>query len=101
MIIFNSAFALLNNSPLYSLAAHVEEAHDHAGEGFWSDFMNIASDPAHWAFELMFSLIFDLLIVSLIYGVIIRKIIIPRLKKNLHEEIDKEHGIVHDTSLDK
>ena len=62
-----------------------------------TEFGELLSSPAHWAFELLFSVLFDLIIISLVYGFLIKKVIIPRLKKTLHEEIDKEHGIpTHD-----
>lgn len=69
------------------------EAHAHESADFLTEFGELLASPAHWAFELLFSVLFDLLIVSVVYGIIIKKVIIPRLKKTLHEEIDKEHGI--------
>lgn len=70
-------------------------AHEHAPD-FMTEFSELLSSPAHWAFELLFSVLFDLIVISLVYGIIIKKIIIPRLKKSLHEEIDREHGISHE-----
>jgi hypothetical protein len=63
-----------------------------AGQNFWNDFLQIATDPAHLLFEFTFSVIFDILIVSFIYGIIIRKYLIPKLRKDIHKEIDEEHG---------
>lgn len=60
---------------------------------FWAEFGEILSSPAHWAFELLFSVLFDIIIISLFYGILIKRVIIPRLKKSLHEEIYKEHGL--------
>lgn len=62
---------------------------------FWSDFMSIATDPAHLLFEFLFSIVFDFIIVTLLYGIVVRKIIIPRLRKSLHDELDLEHGVEH------
>lgn len=67
-------------------------AHSHEGADFMTEFGELLSSPAHWAFELLFSVLFDLIVISLIYGIVIKKVIIPRLKKSLHDEIDKEHG---------
>lgn len=64
-------------------------------DSFTEEYAELFSSPAHWAFELTFSIIFDLIIIALIYGVIIKKIIIPRLRKKIHDEVDKEHGIEH------
>lgn len=66
-----------------------------AGASFMEEFTELLSSPAHWAFELVFSLLFDIIIISLGYGVIIKRYIIPRLRKSIHDEIDKEHGIEH------
>jgi hypothetical protein len=71
-----------------------ETGHVHSGD-FMTDFMNLATDPAHLAFEFVFSIVFDFIIVTLLYGVVIQKIIIPRLRKSIHEEIDREHGVSH------
>ena len=62
---------------------------------FWTDFASIATDPAHLLFEFLFSIVFDFIIVTILYGVVIRKILIPRLKKSLHDELDAEHGVEH------
>jgi hypothetical protein len=73
------------------------EVHAHEHADFMTEFADLLSSPAHWAFELLFSVLFDLIVISLIYGIVIKKVIIPRLKKTLHDEIDKEHGITpHD-----
>jgi hypothetical protein len=68
-----------------------------AGGSVLEEFIEIATDPAHLLFELAFSVIFDILIVSVIWGFIIKKIIIPRVKRDVHREIDEEHGVAeHD-----
>lgn len=73
---------------------HHEESHAHSAD-FWTDFMSIATDPAHLAFEFVFSIVFDFIIVTLLYGVVFKKLILPKLKKSIHEEIDREHGVEH------
>jgi hypothetical protein len=70
-------------------------AHVEAGS-VWEEFLHIATDPAHLLFELLFSVVFDVIIVSLIWGVVIKKIIIPRIKKDVHAQFDEEHGFSHD-----
>lgn len=85
------------NTILLTMSATLDqhqETHAHSAD-FWTDFMSIATDPAHLAFEFVFSLVFDFIIVTLLYGIVIQKIIIPRLRKSLHEELDKEHGVEH------
>ena len=63
-----------------------------SGGDFWEEFWGIATDPAHLMFELVFSIFFDVLIVSVIYGILIKKFLIPKLRKDIHKEIDREHG---------
>lgn len=66
---------------------------DRQSQDFMTEFSELVSSPAHWAFELLFSVLFDIIVISIIYGIIIKKFIIPRLKKSIHEELDKEHKI--------
>ena len=73
---------------------HPLETHAESAD-FWSDFVSIATDPAHLLFEFLFSVVFDFIIVTLLYGIVVQKVIIPRLRKSLHEEIDTEHGVDH------
>lgn len=73
------------------------ETHAAHGGSFTEEFMELLNSPAHWAFELLFSILFDLVIITLLYGILIKKVIIPKLRKSIHDEIDKEHGITaHD-----
>ncbi|MBC9704868.1 MAG: hypothetical protein H9W81_07810 [Enterococcus sp.] len=77
------------------IASGAEHAHEHTDVGFWAEFFSLLTDPAHLAFEFVFSIVFDFLIVTIIYGVVVKKVIIPRLRKSIHEEIDREHGVDH------
>lgn len=73
-----------------------EHTHVESGSGdFLVELGHLLTNPAHLAFEFIFSIVFDLVIVTLLYGIVIRKVIIPRLKRTLHEEIDREHGVEH------
>lgn len=75
-------------------------SHDHGGTAggeydFWGEFLYLVTDPAHIAFEVFYTFVLDILIVFLIWGVIIKKWIIPKLRNDLHKQVDAEHGIVH------
>jgi hypothetical protein len=59
------------------------------------EYFHIMLDPAHAFAEISYTILFDLVIVGLIWGVIFNKIILPKVKRDLHLEIDTEHGIVH------
>lgn len=75
---------------------HLESGgHSHGDGTFWGEFTALITDPAHWLFELVATLTIDLLVIALGYHIIVRKIIIPRLRKQIHSEIDAEHHIEH------
>lgn len=72
------------------------EEHTHTGD-FWARYLELISDPAHWLFELTANITFDIIIISFIWGVVIKKILLPRWEKRIHRQIDEEHGIeAHD-----
>lgn len=92
---FNSLLTLVASNPV-----QVVMEHEHSGN-FWNDFISIATDPAHLLFEVLFTIVFDGVIVALFWGVLIKKVLLPRLRKDIHEEIDQEHGINHENSGSK
>jgi hypothetical protein len=63
-------------------------------ESWWS----IAFDPNHIIAELIWTIIFDGLFVWFLYGFVFKKLILPKLRKDIHREIDAEHGISHESS---
>ena len=76
---------------LITLAA---EAHE-AGLPFWDELWSITLDPAHIVSELIWQIIFDGLFVAFLYGVVYKRWLLPRLRHEIHEDLDKEHGIEH------
>lgn len=56
-------------------------------ETWWT----IVTDPNHILAELAWNLIFDVLIITLGYGIIIKKIVLPKI----HKYIDDKHGVKH------
>lgn len=73
-------------------------ATDHAAteSDLWGEAWSIFSDPSHIIAELGWTIIQDVVIIWLLYGTVFKKIILPRLRKEIHEEIDEEHNIKHD-----
>ncbi|CAB4242274.1 hypothetical protein UFOVP222_91 [uncultured Caudovirales phage] len=61
-------------------------------ETWWS----VTTDPNHIIAELIFNLVFDGLIIALGYGIIIKKVIMPYLRKNIHKYIDTKHNVIHE-----
>jgi hypothetical protein len=61
-------------------------------ETWWTVF----TDPNHVIAELMWTLIQDGFIGFFLYGIVWKKMVLPKLHRDIHEEIDKEHSITHD-----
>lgn len=75
---------------------HEHGDHDHSSwDSIWQEYLQLLGDPAHIMFEITATLVFDLVFIGLIYGVLIRKFLIPKLRRDFHKEFDKEHGIDH------
>ncbi|CAB5219775.1 hypothetical protein UFOVP221_135 [uncultured Caudovirales phage] len=55
----------------------------------------IALDPNHIIAELLWTIVFDGVFVWFFYNIIFKKHILPKLRKDIHAEIDEEHGIEH------
>lgn len=68
-------------------AEHVQQ-----GCNLLCDIVQTTTDPAHIVAELVFNLVFDGLVLYVLWG----KILKPRLMRQVHKELDAEHGIVHD-----
>ena len=75
------------------------QAHE-AGQPFWDEVWSIVTDPAHIFAELLWNVIFDVIVVSLLYGEIFKRVLLPRLRRDIHRAIDEEHGIDPHDELD-
>jgi hypothetical protein len=85
---------------LHEEAGHAGEAlhgHSHGGGdgGWFGEYLALLQDPAHIAFEITISILFDIFIVYLGYQLIVKRVIIPRLRHQIHQEIDAEHHVDH------
>lgn len=56
--------------------------------------LDIALDPNHIIAELFWNLVFDGIVVALLYGVVWKKMLLPKL----HAQFDKQHGLTHKES---
>jgi hypothetical protein len=76
---------------------------EHEEHSLWEETWEIFSDPAHIISEVAWHIIIELVLIAFVYGVVIKKIILPKLRKEIHKEIDKEHGYEHsdDKNQDK
>lgn len=75
-------------------AAHTEDL------PFWEEVWGIVLDPAHIVAELTWNIIFDVLFVSVLYGIVFKRLMLPRLRREIHREIDEEHGIEPHDEID-
>lgn len=66
---------------------------------FWVEAWNVTLDPAHIFAELIFTIVFDGLVIAVLYNLVFKKFVLPimkaRLAKEIHQEIDAEHGYQH------
>jgi hypothetical protein len=78
---------------LFDMAAQhgSETEHD-----LWGEAWEIFTDPSHIIAELGWTIIQDVVVIWLAYGILFKKIILPRLRREIHKEIDAEHNIKHD-----
>ena len=66
------------------------------GGSVWDDAWGIFTSPGHIIAEVSWTIIQDVVIIWLLYGTVFKKVILPRLRKEIHQEIDEEHNITHD-----
>jgi len=71
----------------------MEHTHEN---GLLQEFWMIFTDPAHALAELASAIVFDLVVIALLWGVLFKKVLLPKLTRKIHAEIDKEHGITHE-----
>lgn len=63
---------------------------------FWQDYMGVAFDPAHVLAEITFTILFDFVLLFLVWGVFFKKVVLPKIRRDIHKEIDAEHGYEHE-----
>lgn len=70
--------------------------HEEETGNLWHDFLSVALDPAHILSELAFTIVFDGIVIAVLWGLVFKGLILPRLRRQIHSDIDQEHGIQHD-----
>jgi hypothetical protein len=68
----------------------LEEAH---GGGFLHEYWSILTDPAHVSVELTLTLLFDGLLLGVLWPLI--RAYFNHVLERQHAKLDEEHGIVH------
>lgn len=77
--------------------AHTEE-HGVESEGLvaiWNEAWAVISDPAHAIAEVFYNIAVDLVIIPIVV-LLYKKIREPKLRAQIHKEIDEEHGVTHE-----
>lgn len=74
------------------LSALVNEQGQHVT--LWHDYLSVLTDPAHILVEVTVSVAF-ILLELLFVGLLWKRVMKPRLTRDIHEEVDAEHGVVH------
>lgn len=59
------------------------------------EYFHIITDPAHGLAEFTYSIFIDLLIFGVLWTTVWTKWLKPKLKREVHSEIDMSHGYVH------
>lgn len=72
---------------------HDDHAHE-TGQTLLQETWGLITDPAHALTEIFYSFLFELLIIPVIIY-LYKKFREPRLRAQIHKEIDAEHGIQH------
>lgn len=84
------------------ITAFMEAGHEAAegAGGWWDEYVHLLQDPAHILFEITLSVVFDFVIIYLGYQLFIKRVVIPRIRRELHREIDAEHHVEHHDHVD-
>lgn len=75
-----------------------EEAHSE-GESWVTEYWDLLIDPAHAMSEITMSILWDIVIITLLYQLLVKRVLYPRWVNRVHKEIDAEHGVDHDASV--
>jgi p-aminobenzoyl-glutamate transporter AbgT len=101
-------FDVLGSVPITT--DHLHEAAEHAGElghadehgaeseglvAIWNEAWAVISDPAHAIAEVFYNIAVDLVIIPIVV-LLYKKIREPKLRAQIHKEIDAEHGVTHE-----
>lgn len=65
-------------------------------ETWWEIF----TDTNHILAELGWTIVQDVIIIGVLYNLVFKRMILPKIKRQVHEEIDREHGITHGEELE-
>lgn len=76
------------------LHADVETGSEGLG-AIWNEAWSVISDPAHAIAEVFYNVAVDLVIIPIVV-LLYKKIREPKLRAQIHKEIDEEHGVTHE-----
>ena len=70
----------------------LHDSHEETGN-FLHDYWQLLTDPVHLSVEITITLLFDVLLLGLLWPTIVR--FVKRRLEASHRELDEEHGITH------
>lgn len=82
-------------SHLFNGLVQVSESHGHGESSILEEYFALMTDPAHILFEITISVLFDVIVVYLGYQLFFKRLIIPKLRRDIHRELDDEHHVEH------
>jgi len=84
------------NSTIVDTTSGIEHTHSHSSDGnVWESAWALITEPAHAITEVFYSLLFDALLIPVTI-LIYKKLREPKLRAQIHAEIDNEHGLDHE-----
>lgn len=75
---------------------HGDSHHEHT-DNILMDAWGIFTDPGHFIAEIWFTLVIDFVVIFLGYQLLVKRVVIPRLRKQIHQELDAELKINHES----
>lgn len=82
---------IANNS---SISDHAGHSHGSGDGSIWEAAWDLITEPAHAITEVFYSLLFDAILIPITI-LIYKRIREPKLRAEIHKEIDAEHGLEH------
>lgn len=86
---------MAHNTLITSAIVHLHAHEENQEHSWFEEYLYLLQDPAHVMFEITISVIFDFLIIFMGYKLFLKKIVLPKLRREIHKELDDEHHVIH------
>ena len=68
----------------------------HEDGTWWDQYLHLLQNPAHWIFEITVQVVIDLVILYFGYQILWKRVVLPKVRRDIHAEIDRDHDLIHD-----